>query len=104
VAQKRREIRAFRFLIAIGFEPETALLRGLVELDPMGHAPVDLYMQTSLPGLFAVSTARQGNSGQLSSVAGDGVTAAISSTIAFPQNNTSYAFRRSVSTSVENLF
>lgn len=39
--------------IAIGFEPETTLLRGLVEIDPMGHAPVDLHMQTSVPGLFA---------------------------------------------------
>ena len=63
--------------IAIGFEPETALLRGLVQLDSMDHAPVDLHMQTSIPGLFAVGSARQGSSGQISSVTGDGVTAAI---------------------------
>ncbi|HEX6172473.1 MAG TPA: FAD-dependent oxidoreductase [Candidatus Binatia bacterium] len=63
--------------IAIGFEPETALLTSLIEIDPMGHAPVDLHMQTSMPGLFAVGSARQGSSGQISSVTGDGVTAAI---------------------------
>jgi thioredoxin reductase (NADPH) len=63
--------------IALGFEPETTLLKGLVEIDPMGHAPVDLGMQTSIPGLFAVGTARQGSSGQISSVTGDGVTAAV---------------------------
>ena len=63
--------------IAIGFEPETALLTSLIELDPMGHAPVDLHMQTSMPGLFAIGSARQGSAGQISSVTGDGVTAAI---------------------------
>jgi thioredoxin reductase (NADPH) len=63
--------------IAIGFEPETALLTSLIEIDPMGHAPVDLHMQTSMPGLFAIGSARQGSAGQISSVTGDGVTAAI---------------------------
>jgi thioredoxin reductase (NADPH) len=63
--------------IAIGFEPETALLKDLLSLDPMGHVPVDLHMQTSVPGLFAVGSARQGSASQLATVAGDGVTAAI---------------------------
>jgi thioredoxin reductase (NADPH) len=63
--------------IAVGFEPDTALLRALVELDPMGHAPVDLQMQTSVPGLYAVGSARQNSVGQLAAAAGDGVTAAV---------------------------
>ena len=63
--------------VAIGFEPETSLLKNLVELDPIGHAPVDIHMQTTVPGLFAVGSARQGNAGQLVSAAGDGVTAAL---------------------------
>jgi len=71
------ELATAALFIAIGFEPETALLNGLVQLDSMGHAPVDLHMQTSIPGLFAVGSARQGSSGQISSVTGDGVTAAI---------------------------
>jgi thioredoxin reductase (NADPH) len=64
--------------LAIGYEPESMLLKDLVELDPMGHVPVDLQMRTSVPGLFAVGSARQESAGQLASVAGDGVTAAIS--------------------------
>ena len=63
--------------VAVGFEPETALLTSLIEIDPMGHAPVDLHMQTSMPGLFAIGSARQGSAGQISSVTGDGVTATI---------------------------
>jgi alkyl hydroperoxide reductase subunit AhpF len=45
------EIATAAVFIAIGFEPETALLRSLIEIDPMGHAPVDIHMQTSIPGL-----------------------------------------------------
>jgi thioredoxin reductase (NADPH) len=63
--------------IAIGFQPETSLLDELVQLDPMGHAPVDTQMQTTVAGLFAVGAVRQGNAGQLVSAAGDGVTAAM---------------------------
>lgn len=62
---------------AIGFEPETSLLKDLVQLDPIGHAPMDLHMQTAVPGIFAAGSARQGNAGQLASAAGDGVTAAV---------------------------
>jgi thioredoxin reductase (NADPH) len=63
--------------LAVGFEPETTLLNSIVNLDGGGHALVDLQMQTSVPGLFAVGAARQGNVGQLASAVGDGVTAAI---------------------------
>ena len=62
---------------AIGFEPDTSLLKDLVQLDPIGHAPVDIHMQTTVTGLFAAGSARQGNAGQLASAAGDGVTAAV---------------------------
>jgi thioredoxin reductase (NADPH) len=72
-----KQVATAAVFIAIGFEPETALLSGLVQLDSMGHAPVDLHMQTTIHGLFAVGSARQGSSGQISSVTGDGVTAAI---------------------------
>jgi thioredoxin reductase (NADPH) len=63
--------------LAVGFEPETTVLNGIANLDAAGHAVVDLQMQTSMPGLFAVGSVRQGNVGQLASAAGDGVTAAI---------------------------
>jgi thioredoxin reductase (NADPH) len=63
--------------LAVGFEPDATLLNNIANLDGGGHAIVDLQMQTSVPGLFAVGAARQGNVGQLASAAGDGVTAAI---------------------------
>jgi thioredoxin reductase (NADPH) len=72
-----KEIETAGVFIAIGYEPETALLSGLIDKDPMGHEVVDLHMQTSVPGLFAVGSARQASSGQIASVTGDGVTAAI---------------------------
>ncbi len=71
------QLPAAGVFLAIGFEPETTLLNGIVDLDGGGHALVDLQMHTSVPGLFAVGAARQGNVGQLASAAGDGVTAAI---------------------------
>jgi len=63
--------------IAVGCDPDTALLKDLVQLDPMGHVPVDLQMQSSVIGLFAAGFARQGSAGQLVTVAGDGVTAVV---------------------------
>lgn len=63
--------------ICAGFEANTGFLNGLVDLDPQGHISVDLDMQTSAPGIFAAGYARQGTVGQLASVAGDGVTAAV---------------------------
>jgi thioredoxin reductase (NADPH) len=63
--------------VAVGYEPQTSLPQGIADIDEGGHAKVDLHMQTSVPGLFAVGSARQGSSGQLASSAGDGVTAAI---------------------------
>jgi thioredoxin reductase (NADPH) len=63
--------------IAVGCTPDTALLKAVVKLDSMGHVPVDVHMQSSIPGLFAVGFARQGSAGQLVTVAGDGVTAAV---------------------------
>jgi thioredoxin reductase (NADPH) len=63
--------------IATGFEPETSLFEHLLEFDPRGHIAVDLHMETSVRGIFAVGYSRQGSAGQLASVAGDGVTAAV---------------------------
>ena len=71
------QLRVSGVFLAIGFDPDTTLLVGLADTDIGGHAVVDLQMQTSVAGLFAVGAARQGSAGQLASAAGDGVTAAI---------------------------
>ena len=63
--------------IYVGLEPNSDLVRGLVKLDNSGHIPVDLWMETEVPGLYAVGDIRQHSASQLVSAAGDGATAAI---------------------------
>ena len=63
--------------IFIGQHPNSQLLNGLAPLDAGGHVVVDLWMQTSAPGLFAAGDIRAESSRQVVSSAGDGATAAI---------------------------
>ena len=63
--------------IYVGLFPNTALLRGVVELDGAGHVAVDQRLQTSVPGIFAAGDLRQYSSRQVVAAAGDGATAAI---------------------------
>ena len=46
-------------------------------LDAGGHVPVNLWMETAVPGLFAGGDARADSSRQVASAVGDGATAAI---------------------------
>lgn len=64
--------------VCVGYEPATAWLEGAVPVDSGGHVVVDLDMATQVPGVFAAGEARQRSARQLATVAGDGVTAAIS--------------------------
>ena len=63
--------------VYVGLEPGSQLVSNLVDLDNAGHIPVDIFMRTSVPGLYAVGDIRQHSSSQLISAAGDGATAAI---------------------------
>ena len=64
--------------VYVGLEPNSGLVNGLVERDNAGHIPVNLSMETSEPGLYAVGDVRQHSAAQLVAAAGDGATAAIS--------------------------
>jgi thioredoxin reductase (NADPH) len=75
-ATSERDLAAV--FIFVGLEPNTAFVRGTVELDSMGHVVVDAHLQSSIPGVFAAGDIRQFSSGQLVSAAGDGATAALS--------------------------
>ncbi len=73
-----REQELSGVFIFVGLEPNTAFVRGTVDLDSTGHVVVDAHLQTSGPGVFAAGDIRQFSSGQLISAAGDGATAALS--------------------------
>jgi thioredoxin reductase (NADPH) len=64
--------------IFVGLEPNSAFVRGTVDLDSTGHVIVDGHLRSSVPGVFAAGDIRQFASGQLISAAGDGASAALS--------------------------
>jgi thioredoxin reductase (NADPH) len=62
--------------VFVGLEPNSAFLRGVLDLDPSGHIVVDAQLRTSLPNVYAAGDIRQHSAVQLVSAAGDGATAA----------------------------
>jgi thioredoxin reductase (NADPH) len=64
--------------IQVGLAPNTAFLRGMLELDSSGHIRTDVLMRTSVAGIFAAGDIRADSVAQLAAAAGDGATAAIS--------------------------
>jgi thioredoxin reductase (NADPH) len=64
--------------VAVGLDPATAFLNGVLKLDASGHIETDIMMRTSLDGVFAAGDIRKNSVGQLAAIAGDGATAAIS--------------------------
>jgi len=61
--------------IFIGMDPNTAFLKGTVELDRWGFVATDAQFQSSLPGVFAAGDVRAGSTKQLGSAVGDGIAA-----------------------------
>ena len=73
--QSARELSGL--FVYVGLEPNGGIAEGLLERDGGGHIPVNVSMETVLPGVYAVGDIRQNSSSQLVSAAGDGATAAI---------------------------
>ena len=69
---------SFGIFVLVGREPQTELLRGLVELDESGYAVTDERMATSTPGLFVAGDARRKPLRQIVTAASDGAVAATS--------------------------
>ncbi|HEY7557307.1 MAG TPA: FAD-dependent oxidoreductase [Candidatus Binatia bacterium] len=63
--------------VYVGLQPNTSLLKNILGLSESGHVPTDGWMQTELPGLFAVGDIRQNSPAQAITSAGEGATAAI---------------------------
>jgi thioredoxin reductase (NADPH) len=72
-----RTIDLVGLFVYVGLEPSAGFLSGLLDLDGAGHVPTDIWMQTTLPGLFAAGDVRQHSASQAITAAGDGATAAI---------------------------
>ncbi len=64
--------------VFVGLDPNTAFLRGAVDLDPAGFVLTDDRYRASLEGLFAAGDVRAGSTKQVGSAAGDGIAALLS--------------------------
>ena len=61
--------------VFIGLDPNTAFLRGTLDLDRWGFVVTDARFQTSLRGVFCAGDVRQGSTKQLGSAVGEGIAA-----------------------------
>ena len=58
--------------VFIGLDPNTAFLKGSVDLDDHGFIVTDDRLMTSMPGVFAAGDVRAGSTKQLASAVGEG--------------------------------
>ena len=77
VTNMENAIELSGLFVYVGLEPNSGLVDGLLKTDNAGHIPVNVSMETDVPGVYAVGDLRQKSSSQLVSAAGDGATAAI---------------------------
>ena len=73
--EEERTIPVSGVFVAIGFEPRTQYLEGIVEMNA-GHIVTDQAMRTSAPGIFACGDVRDTPLKQITTAVGDGSVAA----------------------------
>ena len=74
---KSADVELTGLFVYVGLQPNTAILRNLVDLSDSGRVPTDSWMKTARDGLYAVGDIRQDSAAQAITSAGDGATAAI---------------------------
>ncbi len=74
--ERRRHDAAGAFVF-IGLDPNTAFVRGVLELDERGFVISDEQFRTNVPGVFVAGDVRRGSTKQLASAVGEGAAAAI---------------------------
>ncbi len=77
VTGEEKEMKTEAVFVFIGQEPSVDYLKDVVDLDETGRVIVNDWMETSVPGIFAVGDARRNAARQVVTSAGDGATAAI---------------------------
>ena len=70
-----KEIDVDAVFVAIGKRPDTSMLEGKLELDPLGYVKADARMQTSKEGVYVCGDLREGNIKQIATAVGDGAIA-----------------------------
>lgn len=71
------ELAVTGMFVFIGFRPNTGIIEGHVNHDPMGYLLTDASMQTSIEGMFAAGDVRSQLTRQITTAVGDATTAAI---------------------------
>jgi len=72
------EIKCDGVFIFVGMIPNTAFLKGTIDLDENNFIQCDpAYLRTNMPGVFTAGDCRKGAAMQLATAVGDGVAAAI---------------------------
>jgi thioredoxin reductase (NADPH) len=74
---EREEYHPDGVFVFIGLDPNTAFLKGIVDLDASGFVATDPMLMSSLPGVFAAGDVRDGSTKQLASAVGEGAAVAI---------------------------
>lgn len=71
------ELPVTGMFVFIGFRPNTGIIEGHVNHDPLGYLITDWNMQTSIEGMFAAGDVRSQLTRQITTAVGDATTAAI---------------------------
>ena len=76
-SRETSQVELAGLFVYIGLQPNTTLLRDVVELSDSGHVRTDNWMKTERDGLYAAGDIRQDSARQAVTSAGDGATAAV---------------------------
>ena len=72
-----KELRPGAVFIFIGLDPNTDVLRDLIDLDQWGFIKTGATLETNIEGVFAAGDVRAGSTKQVASAVGEGATAAL---------------------------
>lgn len=74
---KTDDLKVEGVFIAIGHEPNTGFVKGLLKMDAQGYIITKNNLETSIPGIFAAGDVRAGSTRQIATAVGDGSVAAM---------------------------